>query len=207
MKPAWFPDWSGQKCLIVGSGESASREIVERFRGAARVVVINTSYHLAPWADALYAADEKWWSFYKEAAGFAGLKISCDKNKASSPEVRRLAIDMTRHEFMIDDVGTIGCAGFSGFQALNFVLYTGAKDVALAGFDFVGCHWHGKHPGNLQQTRDKTREKWRDRLDAQAERLKELGVSLVNLSAVSTLQNYPKMSVDEYLAGQAQVAA
>lgn len=207
MRPTWFPDWSGQKCLIVGSGESVSREIVDRFRGVARVVVINTSYQLAPWADALYAADEKWWSFHKQAAEFEGLKISCDRNKTSPPDVHRLAIDIARHEIVFDEVGTIGCAGFSGFQALNFVLYTGAKDIALSGFDFCGCHWHGKHPGNLQQTRENTRDKWRDRLDAQSDRLNKMGVSVVNLSAVSTLQNYPKLSVDEYLTGRAQVAA
>ena len=185
MRPEWFPDWSGHACLIVGSGESTRREIVDGFRDRACVIVINTSYQLAPWADVLYGADERWWEYHKEALSFAGLKVTCQKNTKSPREVKRLRVELERHEILINDDGVVGDGGFSGFQALNFVILCGSKSISLIGFDFCGGHWHGDHPAPMvKRTRDKTRDKWRERFDAQAGRIKSLGVSMVNLSDV-----------------------
>jgi len=38
------------------------------------VLAINDAYRLAPWADWLYACDDRWWRFHHEAvaAGFQG---------------------------------------------------------------------------------------------------------------------------------------
>ena len=196
----WLPDWSGQACLIVGSGESTRRDIVESFRGHARVIVINTSFQLAPWADVLYGADERWWEHHKEAIAFTGLKVTSQKNTKSPPEVHRLDVTIDTHKILVHRDGVVGDGGFSGFQALNFAIQCGAKRIPLLGFDLCGTHWHGEHPSPLiRQTRQRTYDKWRERLDAQGGRIKSLGVDVVNLSDVSALRNYPKMSPAEFL--------
>lgn len=198
MKPAWFPDWSGETCAIVAGGPSVKVEEVSALRWQCRVIVVNNTYQLAPWADALYGADERWWGHYRP--DFAGLKVSCQKNSKSPAEVKRLRLELDRHEILRNDDGVCGDGGFSGFQAINFAIHCGAVRILLLGFDFYAGHWHGEHPHPLiRETRLRTRETWRDRLDAQSARLEEMRICLLNCSPESLLRNYPKLPLRDAL--------
>lgn len=206
MRPDWFPDWSGQTCAIVAGGSSVTQADVDTLRGRCRVLVVNNAYQLAPWADALYAADERWWGTYRSAIDFAGLKMTCHVVNSSIPKsVRRVQLcneceeKEPRYSEIIVGEDVIGRGGNSAFQALNLAVVFGAKTVFLLGFDFCGSHWHEPHPEPLKRTRDSTRLKWRDMLDAQSKRLQEMGITVLNCSSVSLLQNYRKVLLQDVL--------
>lgn len=212
MKPAWLPDWSGETCLVVGSGESANACTVAKFRGRCRVLVINTSYQLAPWADALYACDMRWWrEYHKEVADFAGLKITQDKDAAANFKLHKVDLvdlhDPRADTILTDKRGTVGRGGFGGFQAINILVQVGVKRIPIIGFDFIGGHWHGPHPAGLVNTREQTLENWRKTFDGQAPRFAQLGVEIVNLSPISTARNYPKMTAEQVLGDDQRAAA
>ena len=76
--------WEGETVVCLASGPSLTPADVEYVRGKARVIVINTTVLLAPWADVLYACDARWWQWHhKTVKGFAGMKFAL--TKASAP--------------------------------------------------------------------------------------------------------------------------
>src|SRR3990167_1144446 len=64
--PFWNvePEWAGETVAILGGGPSLTPWQAEACRGACRVIAVNTSYWLAPWADLLYFSDEVWWCWH-----------------------------------------------------------------------------------------------------------------------------------------------
>ena len=67
------------KWAIIASGPSLTKEDVDAVRGL-NVIVINTSYWLAPWADILYACDGHWWDWHYENTDWKA-KLDAFENK------------------------------------------------------------------------------------------------------------------------------
>jgi hypothetical protein len=197
--PDWYPDWRGQVCVIVGSGPSAQGVDLTLARGQAKVIAINNSWQLAPWADALYACDAKWWHVNKAAlAEFAGLKVT--QATECPPVVHRVLL--VQSAALATKPGYVGSGSNSGFQASNLAVQFGATTLIWVGFDMRidrGLHWHGEHRNGLANPRPERVQMWRDYLDGAAPEFARLGVRVINASEVSALRNYPKMSLAEAL--------
>lgn len=190
-RPDWFPDWSGDICAVVAAGSSTTQRDVDRLHDRCRVAVVNRSFELAPWADVIYAADGRFWEHYPAARNFAGLKVTADRAAAKQWGLYRVTV--SGEHVMKAELGTVGHGGTSSFQALNLVVQFGVRHILLLGFDFCGEHWHGAHKGPLQNPRPQTLQKWRTRLDVQAGRLVEMGITVINGSPKSALTAYDKM--------------
>lgn len=194
----WFQDWSGDTCAIVASGPSVEPEAIEALKGVCRVIVINSSFVLAPWADMLYAADGKWWDQNPEARCFEGLKVTPDLQASLRYRQLRLINLVTGNEALENRIsmehGIIGRGGNSAFQALNLCVQFGTRTVVLHGFDFCGEHWHGRHPRGLRNPRPPALARWAAVLDAEAAALKVIGVEVLNASKTSILKNYERVS-------------
>lgn len=203
-RPPWFPDWTGQLCAVVGSGPSANKEDIDKLRGVCRVVVVNTAFELAPWAEVLYACDGRWWEWYPAARRFAGLKVTQDIHVAKHHGLHRVTLldlhDPQRNRFAMEAPGVLGRGENGGFQATNLVLQFGGRVILLLGLDYCGERWHGSHPGGRPQHKAVTLERWRDIFDAQAPALTAMGAQVINVSPLSALQAFPKMSVDDALS-------
>lgn len=206
--PSWFPDWSGQRCVIIASGPSAVEQPIYEAEGAVRCIAVNNSWQLAPWSDVLYASDAAWWS-ENDHAGFAGLKVS----RSAVDGVHKVSLRGSRgawHDHMIfDEPGTLGAGGSSGFQALNLAAQFGARDIALIGYDARvdhGLHWHGRHERTSNPT-EGTAANWAMNLDRAAGALADAGVRVVNCSPASALVAYAKMDLTEWLARNAKAPA
>jgi hypothetical protein len=184
--------------VIVASGPSAKDADLELVRGRAKVIVINSSWRLAPWADVLYACDCKWWNANKEAFAFAGLKITQSENCSD----RLHTVRVLSGAQISTDRGRIGGGGNSGFQACNLAVQFGARPLVLVGFDMrldLGVHWHGAHGPGLNNPNEERVKRWRQYLDQAAPAFARLGVRVINASPVSALRAYPKMNLAEAL--------
>lgn len=98
--------------------------------------------------------------------------------------------------------GSRAGGGNSGFQALNLAVQFGAKKVILVGFDMRidrGVHWHGRHPGHLNNPREANFVKWREAFNESAPTLADMGVTVINASPVSALTAFPILSFEEAL--------
>lgn len=212
-RPGWFPDWTGQVGAVIAAGASATAEDAAKLRGLARVIAVNCSHRLAPWADALYAADAAWWWQYPEGRLFAGLKITAEARAVKLNGTQLVGIKRAapggraEHRFVLDEPGVVGHGGHSGFQAINLLLQFGVRRILLLGMDLGGENWHGRHAEPLKTTTPQKYAVLRQRLDAQAPLLASIGAEVVNCSAVSTLTAYPKMGVDEALERWREKAA
>lgn len=101
-----------------------------------------------------------------------------------------------------DEPGLLGSGGNSGFQAVNLAVQFGATKIVLVGFDYridLGIHWHGRYPPGLNNPNQTSVARWRERLDSQAKRLADLGVTVLNASEDSALSAFPKVPLMEAL--------
>lgn len=200
----WWPDWRGEACAIVASGPSAKNAGVDLLRNRIRVVAINDSYRLCPWADVLYGCDATWWRVKDGVPEFQGLKITQDTAAvAKYPDIHKVTLKDLKHDALVwDERGVIGAGGNSGFQAFNLVVQFGAVDIALVGFDMRvdnGLHWHGRHLPPLHNPDFQNVARWVRAFNGATESLLLRRVSVVNCSMESAVECFPKMKVEEVL--------
>jgi hypothetical protein len=194
----WFPDWSRDTAIIVASGPSAAAVPLESAKGRARWIVVNEGHRLAPWADAIYAADHPWWVRNRGLRNFSGLRMSQSDAARKSYGVKQ--INLRRVDTIVTQPrGTIGYGGNSGFQAINLAVQFGAKRIVLVGFDLridLGVHWHGRHEQMNNPAEDSV-ARWARILDGVARQFRALNIQVLNASPVSVLNNYPKVDFAE----------
>lgn len=155
---------------------------------------------LAPWSDALYACDGKFWLGYPDALDFAGLKVT--QTAKSMPGVHRVKVDPHSTVMAFDRFGELAAGGNSGFQAVNLAAQAGAARIVLVGFDYnaaSGLHWHGSHPPGMNNPSQANLSAWRANLDGSAALLASLGVDVVNVSPQSSLTAFRRATLSESL--------
>lgn len=151
-------DWAGETVVIIGGGPSVTMEQVEQVRQSGhKVIVINDSHKIAPWADVLYAGDIKWWNWHDGAPDFKGLKIGlrycADTNGLEGkwtedihPDVKSLAYHRARLDpaktdgSIINDgisvvPGVVISGKDSGYVAIQIAIQMGARKIILLGYD------------------------------------------------------------------------
>ena len=211
-RPPWFPDWSGKPAVLVASGPSASAVDLDLARERAHVLAVNESWRLAPWADALYAADFRFWAAHVGVPDFDGLKIAGEERAARDwpEEVHAVKIRRGFDRIVTDELGTVGWGGNSGFHAVNLAVQFGARRLLLVGYDMhveAGLHWHGPHPKGFNNPNVKSVERWRRMLDAVALDLAAMGVGVINCTPGSALRAYAFMELGEALGLNVEAVA
>lgn len=181
VKSGW-PDWHVRTAVVVATGPSVQDAPLSAMRGRVKIITINDSFQLVPWADVLYASDRSWWEANEGVPQFRGLKVSASPRAAVLyPEIRMVLLSKGA-KILVDPVGTIGSGsrqgnGGSGFHAVNLAVQFGAKRIVLVGFD---------------------REQ---ELDGCLDQFSALGVDVVNASATSALKAYRKIDLTEAITG------
>ena len=152
----------------------------------------------------LYACDFAWWKQAEGAPEFGGLKLSQDPSIILAPQwdIKRVKVVKDDDRLLLDKPGIVGWGGNSGFHVLNLAVQFGAAKIILVGYDMTlshGIHWHGRHVG-LHNPTSRNVDRWRRCIDDVAEAITALGVTVINVSPISALANYPKMTLTEALA-------
>ena len=138
---------------------------------------------MAPWADALFAIDAKWWEQHIE-------------------EVQR---DFQGATYSNNDFhGLVGLVplkayGNSGAGAIALAAKAGASRVILLGYDCQRtnnmAHWHGDHPEGLGNAG--SMPKWPEQFKRLAASLE--GVEVINCSRDTALRAFPRMPLEKAL--------
>ncbi len=195
------PDWYGETAFILGCGPSLRREDVEKLR-FRRVIAINDSYLLAPWADILYFCDARWWRSNRFQINdlFRGHQIVTMDN--AIPGVRTLRC--TGESGLEVDPAALRHGCNSGYQAINLAYHLGVSKIALLGYD-MRVHANGKthwqhRPGPSQEGFQAVLQ--RDMLpkfDTLVEPLLHAGVHVVNCTPDSALKLWPFVPLTKVL--------
>lgn len=162
--------------------------------------MINTTYKLAPWADMLYACDERWWDYYKGAPDFEGIKVSQSAVACETyDDIHQVQGKMGTT--LSTDPKFIHYGQNSGFQALNLACFLGARRVLLLGYDMQRtdgkCHHHGPHPKSLKQP--VSFDKWCQHFAKAAPQIEAMGVEVINCTARTALKCFRRADLKEVL--------
>lgn len=202
------PAWRGETCVCIASGPSLTQADVDAVRGRARVIVINTSIRMAPWADVLWAVDAIWFEWYPEHQQFSGLKYSLDSHPKGPPIFRPADVRLLKEGLRLGlsrDPAVLHHGGNSGYSAINLAVHLGVSRILLLGYDmqFTGgrAHWHPDHPSGKQEV-----EKWAPRFQTLVAPLRDAGVEVINCSRQTALTCFPRMTIDQALLAR-EVAA
>lgn len=186
--------WPGETVVCIASGPSLTKQDVDFVRGKARVIAINTSYQLAPWADCLWACDSRWWQWHQGAKDFKGLKFALTKASA--------AWGVT----VLKNTGTNGLetnpqglknGRNGGYQAIGLAVHLGAKRIVLLGYDMQKGpkgeqHWHPDHPNKMGPDY----RKWLGLFETLVQPLAKRGIEIVNCTRSTQLDCFPKASLE-----------
>jgi len=200
--------------VLVASGPSLTREDVAYCRERARVLVVNDAWQYAPWADALYACDAKWWNHHQGVPQFQGQrwtavsmpggKLPMNEILASEQTAARWDLQWVRGDYRLGlslDRGLIHFGGNSGFQALNLAVLFGARRILLLGYDMKAkggrTHFFGEHPDLLRADHDY--QSWQDHFRAAVPDLERGKVEVINCSRETALDCFPRAELRSVL--------
>lgn len=192
--------------VILASGPSLKQFDVDYARGKARVIAVNDTYRLAPWADILYASDRAWWDLHQaELWWFRGDWYTHDlNNRTWTATMKHRGMNVV-HGLNLDGVsnqpGTIHLGGNSGFQALNLAITMGATKIILSGFDMIThdgkTHFFGNHPASLRN--DSPYPLFRQFFNRAAPQIEAMGIDVVNCTRLTALQCFRKSTMRDEL--------
>lgn len=203
--------WEGMTVVCIAGGASVTPEQIECVRAArsadrCRVIAINTSYEEAPWADALYFADAKWWSWHRDKPvfkEFAGQKCSVwvSGNAITDEAVHMLRVHDQTSLVLSNDPEQLATCSNSGHQVVNMAALSGAAVIPLIGYDAKAGpggrkHHHGDHPDGSEAPYQAMLSYF-PRL---AHELQKAGIKAVNCSSDSALKCFPRAPIEELLA-------
>ena len=195
--------FEGRTVAVLASGPSMSQRVADAVHLAGvPAIAVNSTFRLAPWAWALYAADGAWWGHEanRDAHRFEGLRISCEQVKGVH------MLHNAGPEGYTDDPGEINTHGNSGSQAMQIAIKTGAAKVLLCGFDMhqrEASHWHGDHPSPLRSTLAETYTVFIKRMERAAPLIARCGVDVVNCTPGSALRGFRASTLQDEIGAQA----
>jgi hypothetical protein len=199
------PDWDGEDAFIICGGTSVTQAMADRTQGR-HVIAINSSYQIAPHAEILFFADERWWTReYKERPKlletFKG-KIATTSRQAKGDRLLRL-----KRAKMPPGIATspdsVIVRRTSLHAALNICYHKRAGRIILLGADNRDgdngrAHHHAEYPWK------RIAGTWDTKLTDLAhtvEPLKAAGIEVINCSHISTLPWWPKQTLGQALRG------
>lgn len=197
-----LPAWRGETAVILGAGPSLTREQCEYVRGPARVVAINNTYRLAPWADALYFGDERWLRDFKAGEredfnAFRGERVTIEEGgKLGDPRfhvLRNLGV-----EGLSDDARGIFNGRTSVYAVINWLSLAGVSRIVLLGCDYrhVNGKDHCEGCGHPLVTGDLELAAFAKTFGSLEKPLAARGIEVVNATPGSRIEAFPRVPLD-----------
>ncbi|MCK5581817.1 MAG: hypothetical protein KAJ18_11160 [Candidatus Omnitrophica bacterium] len=199
--------------IVIASGNSLKEKDCEKVKiwkekgcqppgeeKTKNVIVINTTFRRALWADVLYACDGPWWDEYIDEVkcSFTG---NCWTQDLDSSARYNLSYIEAKGLPGLGKEKIIHTGENGGYQAINLVYLLGASKIILLGMDMMEVdgesHWHGNHPGYLN--RNSPYSRWVKNFDSLARDLYAAGVDVVNATRTTALNCFKKVNLEDVL--------
>lgn len=149
---------------------------------------------MAPFADAVFGMDSKFWKRYGEEADGEYELWTCGSEAARLFNLNYIAAEPGAG--VSDKPGTLRHGGNSGYLAVGLALHFGASRITLLGYDMQDTggrlHFHRDHPDDIGNPIVSRFKAWR-RAFAELERATD--VEIVNASRATALECFPRMQL------------
>lgn len=210
--------WPGSTVVILGNGPSLTAADVAYCRGRAKVIAVNDTIALAPWADLLYASDARWWQRHHgmrvdhvdkhtglQYRAYDGPRYSLLHGVSSALQGEISAtwqiglIWRSGEEGLDLNPGKVCTGRHSGYTAINVAVHLGAIRVVLLGFDVSRDaqerdHWFAE-PSRIPSQYAEWQRCWPSIVAP----LKAAGVEVINCSRRTALKVFPCRPLEEAL--------
>lgn len=201
------PEWTGETCYVLGCGPSLRGFDARVLRGRGRVITVNDSFRLAPWADVLYACDLRWWQTRRAAveAVWQGRRMVTLENHALENQIPGvLRLRNSGEDGLETDTGALRTGKNSGYQAIGLAYHFGASRIVLLGFDMrLGrhgeLHWNERSDGQTPQGFAQTLGLMLPKFETLRDPLAIAGVQVVNATPGSALRVWPMVRLGDVL--------
>jgi hypothetical protein len=180
--------------LCVATGPSLRRTDLDALRWIGeRSIAANCGVFFAPWVGRHYAADEQWYRYYgwRTRPWYQGERYGAQTHRS---DVKRW-----RHRLRWTEKG-----GNSGHHIIHMAVELGATRIAIIGYDHQHTggktHVHGDHPSRngMRMGNAQPAHVWARRMPATARDLARRGVQLINLTRVTAIQCFDRMTAPEF---------
>lgn len=185
----------------MASGPSMTAEDANYCHDRARVITVNTTFRLAPWADAHYSSDHDWWQMHlAEMREICRGEFWTGHPTYKAAGMKRCPYDK-RGRGISRRPGMINWGGNSGYCALGLAYQFGASRIVLLGYDQCDPagtgHWHGQHNDSIRKGFNWPM--WHERFEEAARDFRRFGVEVINCSRVTALKCFPRAKLREVL--------
>lgn len=209
--------WKNETCFILAGGPSLLGFDARVLRGKGRVITINDSWRLAPWADVCYFCDDQWWhqQIAKNPRSLDGTRTFYDSiyknfwicggsgHFKGHPQVHQLLF--TGPTGLETNPTGLRHGSNSSYQAINLAYHFGVDQIVLLGVDMRvssdgRTHWHDEPRESAFQLI--LANTMLPKFIALVEPLQEAGVEVLNASPVSALTCWPMASLSSILGSK-----
>jgi len=196
------PEWAGETAFLLAGGPSLRGFDANLLHGR-RVIAINNSWELAPWAAVLYFCDMKWWTWHGDQVSleFKGRYIVTPAFTDSRVKTVRL----TGSTGLETDPAGLRSGHNSGYQAINLAYHFGVRRIVLLGYDMgLGpngeTHHHEGHPRmSAEHVQHNIEKSMLPKFPSLAEALVKTDVEVINATPGSALTCWPYRPIEELL--------
>lgn len=194
-------DWTGFGALAIAGGPSLTDAQLGTIRAAQpawKVAVVNNVVDRAPWADLLYAADQKWWEVY--APPFGGVKVTRDPRQIPDDVYY---VPSTPAPGLSLDPSVIHEGHNGGYQLLNLLVLLGCTPIVLVGYDYRvidgRVHSYPDHAPPMSNPDATNLAQWAALFGATTPMLARAGVTVLNATPGSAIMAFPRVTLEEAL--------
>lgn len=174
---------------IIGGGRSAAKQELHNLR--AFTVALNEAAFRVEGVDVIFTADGSW---LKRAAlrlhDVGEIRIvAALPDGREAPDIPRLEIiRRIKGVGISDNPQEVFFGDNSGFAALNWLIASGFKRIALVGFDMKGGWWHAGYNYKRKIPTFVQYNSWISAFDAVAQEIGKRGIDVVNTNPDSALR-------------------
>lgn len=193
--------WPDSTVFILGGGPSVNDLDVSRLRDQ-RVIAVNSSFLIAPWADCLAFGDSAWltWNRAKLHLHTGPFKVTWAGIAATITGLNVHVLGRDRRSALSTDPRLVAGSN-SGHGAVNLAVHFGARRIVLLGFDMKPSkdgqnNWHTYHPRPTPPSRYAV---FIAEMERAAPLLEGLGIEVLNCCPDSALTCFPVVGFDEAL--------
>jgi hypothetical protein len=219
--------WEGDTAYILAGGPSLTQDAVNKIwqrrrddklagktSGFSRVITINDSWRMAPFADVNYFCDANWWMdqvgrnrrsvdqvFSFHDAIYRCFWVTGSAQFNSHPQVH--ALRFTGQMGLEKAPDALRHGNNSGYQTIGIAYHYGARRIVLLGYDMQAVngktHWHQEErPDDFRRV---MRESMLPMFEHLREPLLDAGVEVINATPGSALTVWPHVPLEEILSG------
>jgi hypothetical protein len=174
------------------------------------IIGINVAFLIGDWIDIVFFGDTSFLLPNKEKlAMFPGLKVSCTPHAEKYSWVKYVARDPDHPHGLSPNPKMVGWNANSGAAAISLAIHLGAKRIILLGFDMNldeknHMHWHNLYGKNEVLENGVNRRKLPfvrhlTGFPVIARDAKRIGVTIINASPTSAINDFPKVSVKDLI--------